>query len=495
MQKKLQKLVQATLSTATLISTVIAPIFYSSTPAAYAVPRPAASADAFIDSMCLNTHWGQGIPHAAYSKHYDALKQKLIELGIRHVRDGGTSNYYIAKTKDLADAGIKTTFIMSPNAGIAPNSSYWVTNPYYYIHDFVKNKVGTNAIDAVEVLNEIDLFYNRNGGYYWRPGDTEKLDNNPSSPYYWLSYAQSMTKDTWTALKSDPATAGVKVIGPSLGVTYDLRVKSPLGDLSSYVDWGNFHPYPVGGNPFNNPFSYNTMGRYFWDGNFPAVNIDRYPYAFEVYAPPFGSKPMAATETGYFTGTANRSISETVHGKYMPRLFLEYFRKNIARTCSYELVDQYNAPSNSESNYGLLRNDLSPKPAYTALKNLISVLKDPGRSFTLGSLDFTRIVNPPSGYNLTSFVHHLLLQKRDGSFYLVLWHEISNNDISSKPSREINPPPMPTKLTFMTPLSSATVYSLDDSGNMSISAATISNNEINLNVTDKAMIVKLTPSK
>jgi hypothetical protein len=78
---------------------------------------------------------------------------------------------------------------------------------------------------------------------------------------------------------------------------------------------------------------------------------------------------------------------------------------------------------------------------------------------------------------------------------LVLWHEISNGDTSSTPVREIKPPAMPAKLTLTTPISSATVYSLDDSGKMSSIAVKISKNTINLNVTDKAMIVKLTPRK
>lgn len=473
-----------------------APVTGSNSPLPADEPAPvtdsntALPANALIDSMCVATHWGY--LDTPYGSNYKGVKQKLVELGIRHIRDGGSSDDFIAKIKELGAVGIKTTFVLDPQTGVAPNPSYWVKAPSYYINDFVKNKVGTNAISAVEVLNEIDLFHDQNGGYYWRPGDREKLNNDPNSRFYWKTYAESVTKDTWRALKSDPVTADVKVIGPSLGRSYDYSSKSPLGDLSAYVDWGNFHPYPGGGNGYSEPSSYNTIAKYHWHGNFPSVNIDEWPYAFDVYQPPFGSKPMAATETGYNTSTASKGISEKMHGKYIPRLFLEYFRKGIVRTCSYELVDEWNQPGNPEANYGLLRHDLSPKPAYTALKNLIGLLKDSGASFTPGSLDYTLTVNPPAKYNRTQYVRDLLLQKRDGSFYLVLWHEISNGDTSSTPVRAIAPPPMPTKLTFATPISSATVYSLDDSGNMSSRAVKISKNTLNLNVTDKAMIVKLT---
>lgn len=488
-----QRLIRSALSTATLVSSVLAPMAHGLTPAVYAAPTPAKSADAFVDSMCINTHLGY--TNTPYG-NFDTVKQRLVELGMRHIRDGGSREDIIAKMKQLAALGIKTNYIMNPQSGVAPNSSYWVipTEPSYYINDFVKNRVGTDVIDAVEVLNEIDGFHNLNGGYYWHPGDTQKINNDPNSPFYWASYARSLTQDTWTALKSDPATANIKVIGPSLGRSYGYSTKSPLSDLNAYVDWGNFHPYPYGGNGFNYPFSYNTIDRYYWQGNFPAVNIDEYPYAFDVYKPPFGSKPMAATETGYFTSKTAYGISENMHGKYMPRIFAEYFRKGIIRTCSYEFLDQSNNPSNKEANFGLLRNDLSPKPAYTTLKKLIGLLTDPGISFTPSSLDYELTVSLPSNYK-AKYVHDLLLQKRDGTFYLVLWHEISNGDTSSTPVREITPPNIATQIRFNTPISSATLYQFDDSGNMSSADKTISNNTISTDVTDKIKVYKLTPRK
>ncbi|MBE9190684.1 hypothetical protein IQ230_10025 [Gloeocapsopsis crepidinum LEGE 06123] len=453
----------------------------------------AQSADSFVNSICVNTHLGY--TDTPYVQQYNTVKQKLIEMGVRHIRDGGSREDIIAKMKDLAAVGIKTTYIMNPQAGVAPNSTYWASAPNYTINDFVKNKVGTDVIDAVEILNEIDLFYNLHGGYYWRSTDTQQVNNNPSSPLYWAKYATVMTKDTWTALKSDPDTASVKVIGPSLGYTYNYTNKPPLGDLSEYVDWGNFHPYPYGGNSFSYPSRYNTIDKYHWHGNFPSVNIDEWPYAFDMTKHIFGSKPMAATETGYFTTQTKHGVSEKMHGKYMPRLFLEYFRKGIARTCSYEFLDEWDAPRNREANFGLLRNDLSPKPAYTALKNVIALLKDPGTNFKLSSLDYTLNVTSPEGYNRRRYVKTLLLQKRDGDFYLVLWHDISNGDTTSVPVREIEPPQMPTQIQLNTPISNATVYSLDDLGNMSMYNTTMNGKTINLDVTDKAMIVKLTPYK
>lgn len=456
-----------------------------------APPKAAKPADAFVNSICVNTHWGYD--NTPYGQNYNAVKQKLVALGVRHVRDSDTKPDVIAKMKELGGLGIKTTYVMSPDAGVAANSSYWASAPAYSITDFVKNKVGTKAIDAVEIANEIDLNYQK---FSWHKGDSNKLNNDPKSPLYWVSYIQSLTQDTYKAIKSDRSTSQVKIIGPSLGGTYDYGNKSPLKDLSAVVDWGNFHPYPSGGNPFNNPFKYNTIEKYYWQSNFPSVNINEHPYAFDIYAPPFKGKPMAATETGYFTTKGEKGISQKVQGKYIPRLFLEYFRQGIPRTCSYEFLDEWNQPDNSEANYGLLRNNLSPKPAYTALKNLISLLKDPAGSKIISrSLGYNLSIKAPPNYEKTEYVHDLLLQKRDGNFYLVLWHEISNGDISATPVREINPPPMPTQVNLSTPIRNATIYTLDDAGNLTNKTASIKSNKISLNVTDKATVIKLIPRK
>lgn len=49
-------------------------------------------------------------------------------------------------------------------------------------------------------------------------------------------------------------------------------------------------------------------------------------------------------------------------------------------TCLYELVDDRNDPNlfDTEANYGLLRNNLTEKPSYVALRNIIALLIDRG---------------------------------------------------------------------------------------------------------------------
>jgi hypothetical protein len=114
-------------------------------------------------------------------------------------------------------------------------------------------------------------------------------------------------------------------------------------------------------------------------------------------------------------------VSEVVNGKYIPRLLLEYFNRGASRSYLYELVDEGTPSSNRENSFGLVRNNGTPKPAFTALKNLLALLADPGPGFVPGRLSYTL-----SG-DLTA-VHTTLLQKRNGTFYLALWLEVPSTD-------------------------------------------------------------------
>jgi hypothetical protein len=87
------------------------------------------------------------------------------------------------------------------------------------------------------------------------------------------------------------------------------------------------------------------------------------------------------------------------------------------------------ARDRGEWNFGLLRNDGSSKPAFIALKNLISLLENSNgltaKSFTRKSLNYTLSGN-------TSTIHHTLLQKNDGKFYLILWQDVLSFDTKIK---------------------------------------------------------------
>ncbi|WP_139224315.1 hypothetical protein [Cellulomonas marina] len=286
--------------------------------------------------------------------------------------------------------------------------------------------------------------------------------------------AMEWQKDLYRAAKADSRTAGIPVIGPSLGGTYwGGGNPFPANSLAPYVDWGNFHPYP-GGNSFSYPSDYAGISRYYWNADFPSVALDRYPTNFDTYRPPFGLRPMAATETGYSTFRFGQS--EKMQGRYVPRIFLENFRLGIRRTFLYELVDSFDDPTgyNREAHFGLLRHDLTPKPAFYALQSLISAVSAPKPSALTKpnppSPQLTLQVNAPAGYD-ASGLHHLQFARADGSTVLALWHEISGDDLSplqstpQQPIREVYHPCLAVTVSGVD-LSAARTTAIGDDGRL-----------------------------
>jgi hypothetical protein len=417
---------------------------------AFATGEPAKSANSFVDSIGINTHIRYY--DTAYG-NYPFIKQTLLDLGVRHIRDGGSDPTWIQRINELGSLGIKSTLVLDPNIGIGPDASYDTKPPGYTVANFVK--LVSAGVEAVEILNEFDLFYNLFS--YSRNGQ-------PVTGNGWISYLRDFTRDVYIALKSDPATASIPIIGPSF--VYSTS-SSAIGDLSQWVDYGSFHPY-------NNPKN-------------PGDGSLAKDYALRSQA--FGTKPLIATEVGYSTGSAasDRPVTEAVQGKYIPRLFLESFNQGVPRTFSYELIDQKADPNNSENNYGLIRSDGTPKPAYTALKNLIGLLNDPQPATTATSTTTAAIVTPtPLGalnYSIggtTQNVHHTLLEKRNGDFYLVLWLEVPSTDQTVGQTVTLN---------FNTALGQATTYA----PNQSIAPITAytSPTQLTLSVTDAPLVVKL----
>ena len=402
---------------------------------------PTQAADRFVDSIGVCTHWNYA--DTAFGFAREGATQRLLQSGIRHVRD--------SLSEPIVELG-KLGILASEDKSISEAI------------DAIKraNAAGPRIV-AIEGPNEPDLFWKRfkrsYGGEGYEQGDAGII-----------AAVIAYQKALYAAAKADPATHALTIIGPGLGKTYGYDTKSPFGKgtLSDAVDRGNFHPYP-GGNPFNPPFPYAGVEKYTWHGGHPSTNLDEHPYAFDVYAPPFAPKPMAATETGY--STFIDGPSEAAHAKYLPRLFCEYFRKGVQRTFSYEFLDEWNKPEDREANFGLIRYDLSSKPAFEALRRLIRLVEEPNArpDFETMSLPAEIEVKPAKDY----------------------WHEIALDDTSKKPWRRVPlAPPMPVTLKLARPAKHVEVFIPNDCDEV---VKRIENTDrIDLGVPDRVMVVRLT---
>lgn len=395
-------------------------------PAAGAAPVAAKPADSFVDSIGVNTH--TYYTDTPYYTQFGTIKQRLRELGVRHIRENlvtGREDQY-ERLNELAAQGQRATLILgSPEAPAELET----------LVDIVAEEL-PGTVAAVEGPNEWDL-------------------NGPSD---WMSGLAAYQARLYSTVRSRPSLAPIPIVGPALGNT-----NSDGSDISGWLDYGNIHSYP--------------------NAEEPEQNLSRMlGMATEMSA----AKPVMATETGYHTALGyagdHRPASEAAQAVYLPRLFLEYYRRGVVRTFSYELLDEFSDPARSEaeSNFGLLRHDLSPKPAFSSLRNLIAILADPGPAFAPGQLDYA-VGGDVEG------LRHMLLQKRDGSYYLALWRDERVWDKDS-----LSPLPVehdPVTLSFAQSIRSVEKFAPN------VSAAPISSlpagREVSLQVGPEVVILRL----
>jgi hypothetical protein len=143
-----------------------------------------------------------------------------------------------------------------------------------------------------------------------------------------------------------------------------------------YQDAFSVHPYM---SPFTPEKGYRTEGAPLASVNIPVV----WPYLSRMLA----SHPRAdkqrmklwITEIGWPSSPASDGLSEPGQAANLARSFLLSRRYNAVEVMFwYDLVDDGANPSDKENNFGMLRADLSPKPAFVAAAVLARTLGSRG---------------------------------------------------------------------------------------------------------------------
>ena len=324
----------------------------------------AQSADALVDSVGINVHFSYY--GSVYTSQPAQMIQAISKLGIRHLRDqmawqGMTpSSQFYALHNQLGLVGTKTDYIL--------------TDINYPASEIVAYPTLVNDMEAVEASNEYD-----------GSGDPN-----------WALNIKTQQSQLYSTVRNTSALKNITVISPSLAQPQNA---SQLGNLSTSADVGDSHAYFGGWNPGN-----------------PGINgqndVAYFVRQAQINTP---SEATWATETGYWSAQApyygGNGVGEALMATYLPRTIFAFWMGGVKRSYIYELADYANTIY-----FGLMRYDGTPKPAFYAVSNLLTLLSDPGTSFTPGSLSY-KITG--SSTQLQS----LLLAKRDGSYYLALWIE------------------------------------------------------------------------
>ena len=228
------------------------------------------------------------------------------------------------------------------------------------------------------------------------------------------------------------------------------------------------HNYAAGRNP-------GTSG---WGGTDAYGTYATLSYDVNVAALVSGGKPVTSTETGYSDDSADQyAVPPATQAHYLARTLLDDWNAGVVRTYLYELADEGTPPF---SHYGIVDASGNPKPAYVLLKSFLTHLADPGGTFTTTPLAYT-LTAPPT-------VQHSLLERRNGTYSLVLWVEAPEWDPTT--STAIALASQTATLTFARTPASVAATSFDDAGNAT--THTVSGNGT-VTVTGSPTIVDITP--
>lgn len=408
-------------------------------------PPPTSSAvvpaDSFTKSVGVGTHfsyfdlapYSPGARTAATVALVKSLGVSFVRDGVPYSPDGNWSNTAFSGLTSLAQQGVKVLYVLQPKSA----GDYSSTN----LVDTAVKRIGAANLLAFEGPNEVD---NNNGNW----GGQAKYGANVKT-FQCAMYARAHALGV--AMTSPTTTSGTGA--------------GAMADLSSCSDAAAIHPYP--------------------GGLLPTSGVAGAAASVALYAK---SKPLWITETGYYTlpnATQNvyqPGVSELAAAKYITREYLDYFSKGVVHSSTYELIDERVSTTDAEQNYGLLHNDGSPKPAYTALQRLLGAVADPGPAFAPAAFSYTIA-------GATSTTRALALAKRDGRVDIALWNDHLVFDVTAK--RDITNGATPVTITLAHAPSRVTaLYVVGASGAAtSVTPSTV----LQVLVPDAPVVIEVTP--
>lgn len=231
---------------------------------------------------------------------------------------------------------------------------------------------------------------------------------------------------------------------PSFNLSFGAGWSNPtgdygtVGDLSASATFANAHTYPSSA-----PNIHNFMAN---------INADAKLAA--------SSRPVAITEYGWITypdgsPTAGYGrVSRAAQAAYVVEGIFDAWRLGNPYYFYYAFYDD------NSGAYGLFDDFGNAKPAAVAVHNVFALLADSGvqgLSFAPGKLDYALSGMPAPTTGVSgSGGQQVLLQKSDGSFWLVLWNEQALNNTST--GADISIAPVSITLTLGAIAKSIMVY-------------------------------------
>ena len=407
---------------------------------------PYPMADLLADAVGVNVHLEYG--GSVYDTGYATIvRPRLNELGTRHIRSGigsGTARTNaITRYQQLAAQGIKLLLI---------NTSYVADVTYAAAH--------LDYVEALENRNEPDVF-----------------DNTPADA--WKPGLRARHVTFWNAVRANSALNGVPVLPSPLGHANNLDWwHANFADVGSYCDVGSVHDYTNDAAGKNIPEATTAnqgggwlgFGQYYTNTQVEAkLRTDLGP-----------DKDIWSTEIGpRYDGAA--ALNEHQAAKAVARhLLTRVLAHGRKRLYFYQLIE-----NSSAEDFGLLTKAGTPRQAFHALRNLVSLFRNPGPEFPTTTLGY-------SVSGATADMRQYVLQRRDGSWLFVIWR--GTGDGSGRFSTTEGTRATVT-LTLTTPISRARRFEPTLAATLAaaLKQRYLSPTSISVSVPDHPVVVELSP--
>jgi hypothetical protein len=351
------------------------------------------SAYDFASRIGVNTHIEE---YGSVYGDITLVKNCLDFVGITLCRDNPTlSTTSYNKIKTLGLEGIQFIAIPRPETSIS---------------SFV-SQIGTlNTTDAPGCIFAVEGWNEMNGTW----SSTQFHDN---------------TIALWTAMKANPDTDTIPIASFTMaGIQTSLR--TAIGDLDDYVDYGGLHIYANGGQP---TLSFPGFEWYRWIDD-ARIN--------------FPTKPLGVTEGGFETCAGYDGTWGNIHTQATRNLnqIMVAWSNGAPYYFVYELI----AKSIDPFCWGIFNLDGTPKESAVYLRNFLTILRNGAVSGMDGTIPFSLSGMPALG--------HSFCCKKDTNLYTIIaWAEPKVWSGNGGP--EIVPPTLTALLTLTSDTATSfTVY-------------------------------------
>jgi hypothetical protein len=317
-------------------------------------------------------------------------------IGMKNIRSGlpnasaSDANDWASALAQLTAAGVRQQIGVTAGAGIPFNlMSDWINA----LKTYIVTPYGANMVTGVSGPNETDL-----GQYFAYNG----LSGVPA--------ANAAQADLYAAMKADPALSSIPIDMWPLGNTYSTGTTGTVGDQTAHCDRANIHDYYAADN------THQARG----DTGSIQLALQSYLRNARLVC---NRQAFITTETGWYTpmmaGWKGSGSNEYVQARLLLNNLFDH-AKLVDNKLVYIFTLRWGSLDFSDPGWGVIRDDGTPKPSATAIRNLMAIVNDAGTA----AATFTPAA--PLNYSLSgmpSASGNFVIQKSNGAFDIILWNE------------------------------------------------------------------------